>query len=125
VIVAPTHLKFIGLQTVPSTSNIGMLNQSDAIATIWMRMEEQMRSAKAFVFVGYSFPDADLYFSSVLRSALATSRTTTGIILVNPDALRLTEKIRARFSVESRNIRSFFDLESFCRTDRWRLLAGL
>lgn len=105
VIVAPTHLKFIGLQTVTSTSNIGMLNQSDTIAVIWKRMEEQMRSTKAFVFVGYSFPDADLYFSSVLRSVLTTSRTATRIILVNPDALRLTEKIRARFSVESHNIR--------------------
>src|ERR1043166_9007776 len=78
IVVAPTHLKFIGsgrseeADNSETKSTAGYLNQSEQIADIWRAMEEAMKDAKGFVFVGYSFPSFDLYFSSVLRSVLAT-----------------------------------------------------
>ena len=48
------------------------------------------------VFIGYSFPVADLYFSSILRSVLAIRDGAPGIVLVNPDAVALARRLGAR-----------------------------
>lgn len=124
VIIAPTHLKFVALTDHQSTNNIGLFNQSKEIPAIWQKMEEEMAQAKALVFIGYSFPDADLYFSSVLRSVFQSVDRQHLIILVNPDAMRLSEKLRQRFAVAPKQIQNYFDFRSFCRITRTELLSA-
>ncbi|HCZ34764.1 MAG TPA: hypothetical protein DHV26_02435 [Cytophagales bacterium] len=96
----------------------GYLNSNQNIRTIWQAMEKQMNEAKAIVFIGYSFPDADLYFSSVLRTVLTKSTSQVKIILVNPDALRISDRISYRFAIDKSNIKNHFDIKSFCKLDR-------
>jgi len=79
-----------------------------------------MREAKALVFIGYSFPVADLYFSSVLRSVLSTRESTPGIVLVNPDAVELEKRLSARFAFD--RVARYFDLQSFVEMKRCAVL---
>lgn len=118
IIVAPTHLKFIGINGMDDGQTSGYLNSNQNIRTIWQAMEKQMNEAKAIVFIGYSFPDADLYFSSVLRTVLTKSTSQVKIILVNPDALRISDRISYRFAIDKSNIKNHFDIKSFCKLDR-------
>ena len=85
VLIAPTHLKFIRLNNQSSHTLVGLFDQSPQIENIWKQMELEMRKSKAFVFIGYSFPDADLYFSSVLRSVFSSLEKSVLIVLVNPN----------------------------------------
>jgi hypothetical protein len=124
IIVAPTHLKFIGTGEGPEQNNsttrplVGYLNQSAQIADIWGAMEKAMRDAKGLVFVGYSFPSSDLYFSSVLRSALAVRKSHPLVVIVNPDSMAIRTKLHSRFAIPLERIRSFSDLQTFNQTDR-------
>jgi hypothetical protein len=115
VIVAPTHLKFIGMKQNPTP---GYLDQHHEINTVWQEMEKQMKKSKMFVFIGYSFPDADLYFSSVLRSVLTTQTSKVDIVLVNPDAMRIAEKLAIRFNIKKEHIQSHFNIETFSQLKR-------
>ncbi len=121
VVVAPTHLKFVATAdgTVPVLH--GYLDQSPQFAEIWAAMEEQMRQAKALVFVGYSFPVADLYFSSLLRSVLADRTQAPGLVLVNPDAVAISQRLRARFAIEAPV--TLFDLRQFIGMTRQQILG--
>jgi hypothetical protein len=92
------------------------------INRIWSEMETEMKAAKALVFVGYSFPVADLYFSSVLRTVLANIRTSPTIVLVNPDAVAISNRIRTRFSVEK--IVNHFNLENFSKLKRKGMIGA-
>lgn len=124
VIVAPTHLKFV--QTSPRSddaSTLGYLDHSPQISAIWARMEREMREAKALVFIGYSFPVADLYFSSILRSVLADRSATPGIAIVNPDAVAIHRRLAARFRLERVVLR--YDLDNFVQSTRKQLLKDL
>jgi len=124
VIVAPTHLKFV--ETTPaadSSSHLGYLDQSQEIQAIWSEMETQMRQAKALVFIGYSFPVADLYFSSVLRSVLALRDRPPALVLVNPDATSIRARLEARFSLGA--VVTYFDLETYVRSTRSAVLGIL
>ncbi|WP_055326770.1 SIR2 family protein, partial [Ralstonia solanacearum] len=94
VIVAPTHLKFVPTGTESEHVHAGYLDQADEIRQIWSEMEAHMKGARALVFIGYSFPQADLYFSSVLRSVLADRETTPDIVIVNPDAVAIADRLR-------------------------------
>lgn len=131
VVVAPTHLKFVlsrsieGLDSENSDEAAqgkhareysGYLDQSHQIQTIWTALEKEMREARALVFIGYSFPVADLYFSSLLRSVLATRDSPPAIVLVNPDAVALAERLSRRFSVDQ-PIR-YFDMNQFVQATR-------
>lgn len=136
VVVAPTHLKFIGRGEAPeerdADSNevhtngvndgpireIGYLNQSRQIADVWGAMEGAMRAARSFVFIGYSFPPSDLYFSSVLRSVLATRDEQPQIVIVNPDAMAIRSRLSSRFSIPAGRIRTFQDIQSFNQVNR-------
>ncbi len=118
LIVAPSHLKFIGLKDLENHPASGYLNTNPTITSIWNKMEEKMKLAKALVFVGYSFPDADLYFSSVLRTVLTNSTRQIKIVIVNPDAQRISEKLRRRFSLDIGNIQNHFDFKTFCKLKR-------
>jgi hypothetical protein len=124
IIVAPTHLKFIGTgesvdQNVsPTRPVVGYLNQSDHIADVWEAMENAMRDARGLVFIGYSFPSSDLYFSSVLRSALAVRKSHPFVAIVNPDAMAIRAKLHLRFAIPLDRIRSFSDLQTFNQTTR-------
>jgi hypothetical protein len=118
VIVAPSHLKFIGLKDSPQIISSGYLNNNPTITKIWQQMEERMRRAKVLVFIGYSFPNADLYFSSVLRTVLTNSSRKIKIVIVNPDAQLIAEKLKRRFSIEGDNISSHFTFETFCKLIR-------
>jgi SIR2-like protein len=118
LIVAPTHLKFV--QTRSDT--IGYLDQSTGIRNVWSIMESEMKTAKALVFIGYSFPMADLYFSSILRSVLA-DRSSPGIAIVNPDAIAIRRRLQQRFALEKVSV--YFDLVTFAQGSRKQLLDGL
>ena len=124
VIVAPTHLKFVATTNNNSESQTyGYLDQSKQIQDVWADMEQQMRDAKALVFIGYSFPVADLYFSSILRSVLADREGAPDVVLVNPDAVALGRKLQSRFAIGS--ILRFFDLSQFVQSNRRNLLESL
>ena len=123
VIVAPTHLKFVSMAEEDSENEylVGYLDQAREIETIWAAMERQMREAKILIFIGYSFPVADLYFSSLLRSVLASRDSTPNLVLVNPDSVALAERLAARFAV-TEPVR-FFDMEQFVQSTRKDVLS--
>ena len=121
VIVAPTHLKFIETSGTDGSGGApGYLDQSPQIQDVWARMEQEMRRARALVFIGYSFPAADLYFSSVLRSVLATGDRNPAIVIVNPDAIAIEDRLRLRFRVDTFD--RYFDLGMFIQTRRGQIL---
>ncbi len=124
VIVAPTHLKFVATSGKTDDTRLrGYLDQSRQIQEIWAEMEAQMRDAKALIFIGYSFPVADLYFSSILRSVLADRDGAPGIVLVNPDSVALGERLKQRFALTE--IVRYFDFAQFIQINRRDLLAQL
>lgn len=124
VIVAPTHLKFVATANPPDGGSLaGYLDQSPEIQEVWAKMEEHMRQAKALVFLGYSFPVADLYFSSILRSVLADRGAAPGIVLVNPDSVALATRLNARFAIPK--IIRYFDMEQFVEANRKNVLSQL
>lgn len=116
VIVAPTHLKFVSGPNPQAAGEPGYLDQAVEIQAIWAEMEIEMRSARALVFIGYSFPVADLYFASVLRSVLADRDTPPDIVVVNPDAVAIAERLSRRFPLAK--VSRFFDLTQFIQAGR-------
>lgn len=123
VIVAPTHLKFVKTGSVDAEQPRGYLDHSPQINRIWHAMEREMREAKALVFIGYSFPVADLYFSSVLRSVLADRGAAPGLVIVNPDAVSIGDRLRSRFPLAQVLLR--YDLTNFVQANRQQLLRDL
>ena len=125
VVVAPTHLKFIGRlgQSEEGALMSGYWNQSLQISDVWNAMEREMRDAKAWVFIGYSFPSSDLYFSSVLRSTLAVRDGNPLIVIVNPDSMTIGQRIVTRFSIPANRIRAFPNLQTFNQIDRRQMLS--
>ncbi len=124
VIVAPTHLKFIrpgARDGSDDEASAGYLDQSPQIQEIWSVMEGEMRVAKALVFIGYSFPAGDLYFSSVLRAVLASRGSAPKVVIVNPDALAIQNRLISRFALNE--VAKYFDLETFSLTTRAEVLA--
>lgn len=119
LIVAPSHLKFIGKRE----RAVNHLGELDGIGRVWDEMEKELRDVKVVVFIGYSFPSADLYFSSVLRMILAYRASAPGIVIVNPEAPSISERLKRRFAVTK--ISTFFDLDSFVRSNRQNVLAAL
>jgi hypothetical protein len=129
LIVAPTHLKFVlpnsasATPSVSEISNSGYLDQSPKIKRIWEMMEREMRLARVLIFIGYSFPVADLYFSSVLRSVLAGREAKPDVVIVNPDALAIRNRLQARFPIGK--ILLYYDLEMFLQISRQQLALQL
>jgi len=123
LVVAPTHLKFIRDSTDPSSDTGGYLDHSQGIKNVWQVMEREMREAKALVFIGYSFPAADLYFSSILRSVLADRRRAPAVAIVNPDAVAIGSRLQQRFALERVDLH--FDLRNFVEGTRKNLLERL
>jgi hypothetical protein len=123
LIVAPTHLKFTGLQQNQGASKVGYLDQHSQLRLVWEQMESQLQQAKALAFIGYSFPEADLYFSSVLRSVLSRMSKGVLIIIVNPDAWAICQRLASRFAIPIQNFRLFFELKSFVQMKRADLIA--
>lgn len=118
VVVAPTHLKFI---TGPEEDEddaeyAGYLDQAPQIQQVWSALEREMKEARALVFIGYSFPVADLYFSSLLRSVIATRDSAPGVVIVNPDAVLLAERLSKRFAI--RKLVRYFDMTQFVQASR-------
>jgi hypothetical protein len=128
IIVAPTHLKFVGDDNGErgdgslDQSKAGYLNQTKKIADVWRAMENEMRDAKALVFIGYSFPPSDLYFSSVLRSILAVRKEMPYVVVVNPDAMAISGRLNSRFSIPLARIQMFSDLKTFNQIGRDQLI---
>jgi hypothetical protein len=98
----------------------GYLDQSPQLAALWSAMESQMRKARALVFIGYSFPDSDVYFASLLRSVLASRTHAPSIVLVNPDASAIAERLTTRFAI--RNALHVTDLRELLGMTRPQLL---
>ena len=99
----------------------GYLDQSSEIQDVWSQMELHVSQAKALVFVGYSFPVGDLYFSSILRSVIAgCTGLTPGVVIVNPDAVQISSQLQSRFSLKA--IVRYFDMDQFVRTTRKSML---
>jgi hypothetical protein len=115
VIVAPTHLKFIQASGAPQNSS-GYLDDATEVRTIWEEMEREMRAAKTLVFIGYSFPVADLYFSSVLRTALSGRDSPPAIVVVNPDAVSIAQRLTARFPLKK--VIRYFAFDQFIAAGR-------
>ena len=115
VVVAPTHLKFIELAAGDGRA-AGYLDQATDIRAIWEEMEAEMKATKLLVFIGYSFPVADLYFSSVLRSVLADRDGAPDVVLVNPDAVALASRLQKRFPLP--RVVKYFDLQQFVEAGR-------
>lgn len=116
VIVAPTHLKFISGHENGSDAS-GYLDQSGEIANVWSLMEKEMKSAAALVFIGYSFPVADLYFASVLRSVLADRDDPAPmVVIVNPDAVAIADRVARRFHLAK--IIKYYDVHQFAKAGR-------
>lgn len=125
IVVAPTHLKFIGTgarNEDGSQKVIGYLNQSEQVAKVWSAMEREMKEAKAWVFVGYSFPPSDLYFSSVLRSTLAVRPSYPFVVVVNPDSMDISRRLHDRFAIFNDKIKTFSDLQTFNQVTRAQIL---
>lgn len=117
VIVAPTHLKFIAGQDPDNSEQpIGYLDQAIGIRDIWTKMESRMKEASALIFIGYSFPVADLYFSSVLRSVLADRDNTPKVVVVNPDAVAIADRLNKRFPLAE--FERYFDLQQYIQAPR-------
>jgi hypothetical protein len=119
VVVAPTHLKFVvsnGSELSKTSGRYGYLDQTAEMSEIWNIMEKQMRDARALVFIGYSFPPADLYFSSVLRSVLALPASWRRIAIVNPDAYAIGARMKKRFALDA--VEPYFDFQQFNRQSR-------
>jgi hypothetical protein len=119
VIVAPTHLKLTAIKSTNGKAR-GFLDGHEQIKAVWAEMERQMSEAKALVFIGYSFPPADLYFSSVLRSVLAKRDTDPKIVVVNPDAVEIQKRLIERFALNGVSV--YFDFETFIRMNREQIL---
>lgn len=123
LVVAPTHLKFVQSNAEQPQDTVGYLDHSPGIKRVWESMEREMREAKALVFIGYSFPVADLYFSSILRSVLADRDGAPAVAIVNPDAVAIGERLRERFALE--RIDLHFDVRNFVQDSRKNLLKRL
>ena len=115
VVVAPTHLKFVETNDQNDVQS-GYLTQSTTMRKVWSNLEREMKSARVLVFVGYSFPPADLYFSSVLRSVLAVRARKPKVVIVNPDAVAIADRLEKRFSLEE--VVKYFDFQHFLRASR-------
>jgi hypothetical protein len=115
IIVAPTHLKFIQSSgTADGTS--GYLDDAVEVRTVWEEMEREMRAARTLVFIGYSFPVADLYFSSVLRTALSGRDNPSAVVVVNPDAVSIAQRLSMRFPL--RQLVKYFSFDQFIDAGR-------
>jgi hypothetical protein len=123
LIVAPTHLKFIQTEPQSASDSLGYLDHSGGIKEVWRLMEKEMRDAKALVFIGYSFPLADLYFSSILRSVLTVRDGAPAVVIVNPDAAIIAKHLQSRFALK--NIEQHFDISTFVDGSRKNLLNRL
>lgn len=123
VIVAPTHLKFVSTGSEESHSPGGYLDQSAEIQKIWADMERRMKEARALIFIGYSFPLADLYFSSVLRSVLADRDYNPDVVVVNPDAVAIADRLQRRFALPK--VIRYFDLAQFVQAKRNDVLVQM
>ena len=123
VIVAPTHLKFVSTEVRADHTTAGYLDQSSEIKEIWADMERRMKEARALVFIGYSFPLADLYFSSVLRSVLADREYNPDVVVVNPDAVAIADRLQRRFALPK--VIRYFDLGQFVQATRHDVLAQM
>lgn len=120
VVVAPTHLKFISGHENGSAA-AGYLDQAGDIAEVWAKMEREMRAAATLVFIGYSFPVADLYFASVLRSVLADrDDSAPAVVIVNPDAVAIAERVARRFPLAK--IIKYYDVHQFAAASRNTIL---
>jgi hypothetical protein len=116
VVVAPTHLKFVSGPQVTDILEPGYLDQLTEVRDIWGEMEREMRQARVLVFIGYSFPVADLYFASVLRTVLADRDQPPEIVIVNPDAVAIAERLYRRFPLGK--VERFFDITQFVQSPR-------
>ena len=56
----------------PSFKQIGKEDYSKLTIPIWKEAEMELMRANKVVIIGYSFPDIDLYFKSLLRGSLNT-----------------------------------------------------
>ena len=115
IIVAPTHLKFV--QSTGSTNGAsGYLDDAEEVRKIWEEMEGEMEAAKPLVFIGYSFPIADLYFSSVVRTALSGRHVPPAVVVVNPDAVSIAQRLSARFPIKQ--VVKYFTFDQFIDAGR-------
>jgi hypothetical protein len=122
-VIAPTHLKFVAAgEAETEMDKVGYLDQASEITEVWRLMENQMRQARAIVFIGYSFPAADLYFSSVLRTVLQFNPS-LGMVVVNPDAVAIAKRVSTRFGTQPP--KRFFDMDQFSQCGRKRLLQEI
>lgn len=118
VVVAPSHLKFSLNNN--KTKQAGYLDAAPTLFEIWGELEKELKMAKAIVFIGYSFPPADLYFTSLLRTVLSQRSAKPKFILVNPDSVAISVRVFQKFQIKTKN---YFDLGQFSKITRKEVLA--
>lgn len=83
---------------------------------LWEEAEEHLSCSKKIVFIGYSFPAADTSVWGLLRRAFAETkvkRKRLDIIIVDPNAKEIAEKLKKSFQIEVPLRNQFLSLESY------------
>lgn len=86
-------------------------NKSDSrVRKLWNIAYEELKNAKRIIFIGYSFPDTDIYVKSLLALALNENKILQSIYFINPD----TEQAK-------RNSLSLLDkyFHQYCEYKEW------
>lgn len=90
------------------------------IQTTWHNAYVELREASKVVFIGYSLPEADYHFRTLLRRAVRDS-TTIEVILYEEDEPKFSEKEEPDLVPEGTKP---YDLEEFGTICRYRNLFG-
>ncbi len=99
-------------------------NKSDnrLLRNVWRHAARELSEARYLVFVGYSFPETDLYFRYLLGLGLAAGTRIRRIIVANPDGSAL-QRLEEQLSPVMRK-RVFFESNGFGQS-MWRLFQLL
>jgi hypothetical protein len=87
-------------------------NKSDPeVRRLWEIAYEEIKTAKRIIFIGYSFPETDIYIKSLLALALNENRIIQNIFFVNPDK-----------DVAKKACLSLLDkhFEKYCKYKEWK-----
>lgn len=83
---------------------------------MWNEAEEHLSRSKKIVFIGYSFPAADTSVWGLLRRAFAEAKIKKKqpeIIIVDPNAKEIAEKLKKSFQIEVPLKNQFLSLQSY------------
>jgi hypothetical protein len=84
---------------------------------IWRETEEHLSRSKQIVFIGYSFPAADISVFGLLRRSFANAKETYGqhpdVVIVDPNAAILALRLSQSFQIKVLLEKQFLSLKSY------------